>query len=79
MTIRQTPTPSSPRTAAGHQDQELLNRALNDLEEEDQWVSDFIQRLNYAVEDLDGKQSPDSPSTGNRLTEPDVASPGKAP
>jgi hypothetical protein len=69
MIIRQTPTPSSPRTAAGHQGQELHNRALNDLEQEDQWVSDFIQRLNYAVEDLGGKPSRQSPSAGTRLTE----------
>jgi hypothetical protein len=41
----------SPRTAPGGQGHELLDRALNDLEKEDQWVNDFIKRLHYAVED----------------------------
>jgi hypothetical protein len=67
MIIREytAPMPWSPRTTAGHQGHELLNRALNDLEDEDQWVNDFIKRLNYAVEDLGRKQSSESPSAGN--------------
>jgi hypothetical protein len=46
----------SPRTAPGHQGQELLDRALDDLEQEDQWVNDFIERLNDAVEEIGRKK-----------------------
>jgi hypothetical protein len=50
------PTAWSPRTASGHEDDELLDRALNQLKQEDQWVNDFIKRLNYAVEDIGCKE-----------------------
>ena len=46
----------SPRTAAGHQGHELLDRALDELEQEDQWVNDFIERLNDAVEEIGRKK-----------------------
>jgi hypothetical protein len=33
-------------------DLEPLDRALDEIRNEDQWVDDFIQRLNYRIEDL---------------------------
>jgi hypothetical protein len=58
MIISQNTAPMlwSPRTAPGHQGQELLDRALDDLEQEDQWVDDFIERLNDAVEEIGHKK-----------------------
>jgi hypothetical protein len=47
----------SPRTAPGHQGDEMRDRALDELENEDQWVNDFIERLNYAIEDIGREKS----------------------
>jgi hypothetical protein len=53
MTISEsTPLPCSSRTTSDDRDHELLERALNEFNTEDQWVNDFIQRLNYAVQAL---------------------------
>jgi hypothetical protein len=45
-------TPWPRHTISGDQDLEPLDRALNDLMNEDQWVDDFIKRLNYRTEDI---------------------------
>jgi hypothetical protein len=46
----------SANTVPGHADHELPERALNELQKQDQWVNDFIERLNGAVEDLGRKR-----------------------
>jgi hypothetical protein len=33
-------------------DDELLERALGDLMKQDQWIDDFIKRLNYTLKDI---------------------------
>jgi hypothetical protein len=47
MTIPQDTAPMrwSPRTAPGHQGDGMGDHALDELENEDQWVNDFIERL----------------------------------
>jgi hypothetical protein len=40
----------SPLTISSDEDIARLDRALEALEEEDQWVTSFISRLNHAVE-----------------------------
>jgi hypothetical protein len=50
------PMPGSPTTAPGHQGHELKDRALDDREQQDQWVNDFIERLNGAVEEIGRKK-----------------------
>ena len=45
----------SPGTTPDDRDPELLDCALNARDTEDQWVDDFIKRLNYAVQDLGRK------------------------
>jgi hypothetical protein len=37
------------------EDQARLDRALDGLVEDDQWIDDFIKRLNYAIEDIGRK------------------------
>jgi hypothetical protein len=46
------PTRSPPKTISSDEDCEQLDRALNDLMKEDQWINDFIKRLNYTIEDI---------------------------
>jgi hypothetical protein len=46
------PTTRWPARPAGAEDRERLDPALEDLVKEDQWVADFITRLNYAIEDI---------------------------
>ena len=46
------PTRSPPETISSDEDCEQLDRALNDLMKEDQWINDFIKRLNYTIEDI---------------------------
>jgi hypothetical protein len=59
MTIPQDTAPMrwSPRTAPGHQGDGMGDHALDELENEDQWVNDFIERLNYAIEDIGREKS----------------------
>ena len=47
-------TPPTPRPpgAAGTEDHEPLDRALEELVQNDQWIDDFIERLNYAIDDV---------------------------
>ena len=47
-------TPPTPRPpgAAGAEDLEPLDRALEELVQNDQWIDDFIERLNYAIDDV---------------------------
>jgi hypothetical protein len=42
-----------PKTILIDRDDARLNRALKEVE--DQWVDDFIKRLNYAIEDIGRK------------------------
>jgi hypothetical protein len=46
-----TPTFSPPSTIPSDEDYERLDRALRDMSD-DQWVNDFIIRLNYTIEDI---------------------------
>ena len=57
MTIptRLPPTHWSPLTISNDENSAGLDRALEALEQEDQWVTSFIQRLNHAVEALGNK------------------------
>ena len=41
-----------PKTISSDEDCERLDRALEDLVKENQWVSDFVKRLNYTTEDI---------------------------
>ena len=67
MRLRETQTSwarsrHDPRTAApplgppgitSAEDQEQLDRALNDLvKDKNQWIDDFIKRLNYPIKDI---------------------------
>jgi hypothetical protein len=46
------PPPHWPlKTTSSDEDGERLDRALSDLMNEDQWIKDFIKRLNYTIED----------------------------
>jgi hypothetical protein len=45
------PTPWARKTISSDKDYEQLDRALEDMVEE-QWIDDFIKRLNYAIEDI---------------------------
>jgi hypothetical protein len=55
MISKNTPLLGLLRTTPDDRDHELLDRALNELNTEDQWVNDFIQRLNYTVQNLGRK------------------------
>ena len=44
------PTPLPPKTISSEED-ERLDRALEDLVE-NQWVNDFVKRINYTIEDI---------------------------
>ena len=50
------PTLLPPNTISSGEDCERLDRALEDLVKENQWVSDFVKRLNYTTEDIVRKQ-----------------------
>ena len=50
----QSPTLWTPKAISSGKDYELLDRALK--ETEDQWVNDFIKRLNYRIEDIRRKK-----------------------
>jgi hypothetical protein len=54
MTIpaRLPPTHWSPLTIPGDEDCARLDRALEELEKEDQWINSFIKRLNYTIEEI---------------------------
>ena len=56
MIIPHTPPPTlRPRkTISSDKDYEQLDRALKEIE--DQWVNDFIKRLNYRIEDIRRKK-----------------------
>jgi len=41
-----------PKTISSDEDYERLDRALEDLVKEDQWINDFIKRLTYTIEDI---------------------------
>jgi hypothetical protein len=52
MILPETPPPTlrPPKTLSSDEDCE--RRALEDLIKENQWVDDFIKRLNYTIEDV---------------------------
>ena len=54
MILPETPPPTlrAPKTLSSDDDCERLDRALEDLIKENQWVDDFIKRLNYTIEDI---------------------------
>ena len=54
MILPETPPPTlrPPKTLSSDDDRERLDRALEDLIKENQWVDDFIKRLNYTIEDI---------------------------
>jgi hypothetical protein len=54
MIIPDTPRPTlwPPKTISSDNDYERLDRALKDLMKEDQWIDDFIKRLNTTIEDI---------------------------
>jgi hypothetical protein len=54
MILPETPPPTlrPPKTLSSDDDGERLDRALEDLIKENQWVDDFIKRLNYTIEDV---------------------------
>jgi hypothetical protein len=39
-------------TISSLEDCERLDRALEELEKEDQWINSFIKRLNYRLEEI---------------------------
>jgi hypothetical protein len=54
MILPETPRPTlrHPKTLSSDEDCERLDRALEDLMKENQWVDDFIKRLNHTIEDI---------------------------
>ena len=46
----------APKTILNDHDSEPLDRALNDLINEDQWIEDFIKRLNCTIGDMARKK-----------------------
>jgi hypothetical protein len=44
------------KATSNDRDDELLERALGDLMQQDQWIDDFIKRLNYTLKDIVGKK-----------------------
>jgi hypothetical protein len=59
MILPETPPPTlrppktlPPKTLSSDEEGERLDRALEDLIKENQWVDDFIKRLNYTIEDI---------------------------
>jgi hypothetical protein len=46
------PTVWPPKTISSDEDSERLDHALEDLIKENQWINDFIKRLNYTIEDI---------------------------
>jgi hypothetical protein len=54
MILPETPPPTlrPPKTLSSDEDCERLDRALEDIIKENQWVDDFIKRLNHTIEDI---------------------------
>jgi hypothetical protein len=54
MILPETPRPTllPPKTISIDDDGERLDRALEDLVKENQWIDDFVKRLNYTIEDI---------------------------
>ena len=52
--IRPQATPPAlwPPGVSSAEDLEPLDRALEELVQDDQWINDFIKRLDYAIEDI---------------------------
>jgi hypothetical protein len=57
ITPETSPQAFSPgRAISNDRDDEQLERALGDLMKQDQWIDDFIKRLNHTIEDIVRKQ-----------------------
>jgi hypothetical protein len=57
MITAQTPSPMLwPAIAISSEGHDRFALALRELEQEDQWVKDFIERLRYAIEDIGRKK-----------------------
>jgi hypothetical protein len=54
MMIPETPPQTlwAAQAISNDRDDELLERALGDFMKQDQWIDDFIKRLNYTLEDI---------------------------
>jgi hypothetical protein len=50
----ETPLPAlrPPQVISSDEDYERLDRVLGDLMKEDQWIDDFMKRLNCTIEDI---------------------------
>ena len=46
------PTLLPPKTISSDEDRERLDPALENIIKENQWVDDFVKRLNYTIEDI---------------------------
>jgi hypothetical protein len=46
------PTLLPPKMISSDEDRERQDRALKDLVKDNQWVNDFVKRLNYTIEDI---------------------------
>jgi hypothetical protein len=52
MIIPELPPRLWPETIGSDKGDQRLDRALKDLSKEDQWLDDFIKRLNYTIENI---------------------------
>jgi hypothetical protein len=54
VTIPETTPPTfwSPKRKSIEEEDERLDRAVEDMVKEGQWINDFIKRLNYTIEDI---------------------------
>jgi len=54
MITPETPLPAlrPPQVISSDEDYERLDRVLGDLMKEDQWIDDFMKRLNCTIEDI---------------------------
>lgn len=57
MTFPERPSATgwSPRPISGDNDDARLHGALRDIAKEDQWINEFIKRLNDVIEDAGHK------------------------
>lgn len=48
----QPPAPWPAKAISNDRDDELLQRALGDFMKQEQWIDDFIKRLDYPLKDI---------------------------
>jgi hypothetical protein len=56
MTAQLRSTPLPPPAAPGAEERERLDRAFNELAEDNRWIDDFIQRLNGTIQEIGRKK-----------------------